>query len=103
MDIHNTTIHVRADVPHFQGHVTSPGVAVVDRISVPADQRRRGIGGGLYRSWERGLPAGVTFIHLWACKAAVPFWRSMGFIEDGIMPTTTGPVGMGKTLGGSIG
>lgn len=103
MDARNTTIPVKGGAPYFQGHVASPGVAVVDRIVVPADQRRRGIGGGLYRSWEAGLPRGVTFIHLWACASAVPFWRSMGFAEDRPEATGDGPVGMGKTLDRMVG
>lgn len=102
MDAHNTTIPIKGDTPYFQGHVASPGVAVVDRIAVPAEQRRKGVGGGLYRAWEAALPPGVAFVHLWACSTAVPFWRSMGFVEDRVMPTGDGPVGMGKTLGEAI-
>lgn len=100
---HNPHVDTDPDAPYFHGHMTSPGVAVVDRIRVPPGRRRLGIGGTLYRAWETNLPHSVTFVHLWASCSAVPFWRRMGFVEDNVASAGTEPIGMGKTLNRTVG
>jgi hypothetical protein len=75
-------IESEAEGPYISSH-RSGATVYIDMMTVPRDQRRKGVGRAYYDEWEAALPHDVVMIKLMAADTgsgnSAEFWSSMGF------------------------
>ena len=85
---------VAVDGERVVGFSTTSGTddaVELEDLFVEPDVQRRGVGRALMDDVVQRLRAeGVPFLAVTANGAAVPFYRSVGFVDDGVAPTAFG-------------
>jgi hypothetical protein len=69
--------------PYISSHRSGTSSIYIDMMSIPASQRRKGVGRAYYKAWEESLPADIELVKIFAADTgegnSADFWDAMGF------------------------